>query len=126
MNTVIAIAAGGALGAVSRHYFAGFIMRLAGGVGGFPVGIFTANVLGSLLMGVIVSMAAVRLNLTPEARSFLTVGFLGAFTTFSTFSMEAVMLFERGQMLQAGLYVFGSVALGIFGFLAGLQIGKLI
>lgn len=128
MKLLFAIAAGGALGAVSRHYVAASVMRVTGSgtIAGFPIGIMTVNIVGSLLMGVIVSLLAMRLNLTPEMKSFLTVGFLGAFTTFSTFSMEAVMLFERGQMLQAAGYVLGSVLFGIAGFVVGIQIGKIL
>lgn len=124
MKTVMAIAVGGAMGAVSRHYFAAFVMRLVGG--NFPFGIMLSNILGSLLMGAMVSFAAHRLNLSMEMRSFITVGFLGAFTTFSTFSMHAVMLFERGNLYQAAAYILGSVTLGIVGFVLGMQLGKLI
>lgn len=124
MKMILAIAAGGAFGAVSRHYFAAFIMRLAGG--SFPLGIMVTNIVGSLCMGLVVALLAHRMSLPTEMKSFLTVGFLGAFTTFSTFSMEAVMLCERGAYAQAALYIGGSVLLGILGFISGLQLGKMV
>tara|TARA_R110002072_G_scaffold187425_3_gene344191 strand:+ start:124 stop:522 length:399 start_codon:yes stop_codon:yes gene_type:complete len=124
MGLIIAIAAGGALGALARHYFAAQVSQLFG-IGGFPYGIFAANVLGSFLMGVLVE-GLLRLNMqlpaldSPELRGFLMVGGLGAFTTFSTFSLETVLLMERQQYLLAGLYVLGSVLLSVSGLVFGL------
>lgn len=124
MNMVVAIALGGAFGAVSRHYVAGAIFKAFGH--GFPIGIMAVNIIGSLLMGVMVIAFALKFESSPELRGFLTVGFLGAFTTFSTFSMEAVMLFERGQTFQAAGYILGSVLFGIVGLLVGMWFGKIV
>jgi len=118
MQTVLAVAAGGALGALARYYGAGYVARLAGL--DFPIGTLTVNVLGSFLMGLLVEASALVWSPSPELRAFIAVGFLGAFTTFSTFSMDAVLLYERGQMLSAALYVVASVLLSIGAFFLAL------
>lgn len=122
MQTIFAIALGGAFGAVGRHYLAGAITRSFGD--GFPFGIFVVNVLGSFLMGLCITLLAAKFETSPDLRAFLTVGFLGAFTTFSTFSMEVVMLFERGEWTSAVLYAGGSVLLGVVGLVLGMTMGK--
>ena len=124
MKMIMAIALGGALGAVSRHFVAGAIFRVFGP--GFPWGIMSVNIIGSFFMGVLVEAFALKFDPTPELRGFLTVGLLGAFTTFSTFSLETVLLFERGHLLQAAGYITGSVALGVFGLVAGMWLGKIV
>lgn len=116
----IAIALGGALGAVGRHFVAG---RLTGMLGtGFPYGTLFVNVLGSFLMGLLVELVAVKLNLPRPIQAFLTVGFLGAFTTFSTFSMEVVLLMERHTPILALAYVALSVTLAVAAFGLGLTL----
>ncbi len=128
MRLMLVIAIGGALGAVSRHYFAAVVNRgLAYAFGyNFPYGIFAVNILGSFLMGLLVSLAAYKLDISPEMRGFLAVGFLGAFTTFSTYSLDIVLLLERGQYMMAVLYAGGSVILGILGLMCGMWIGRVI
>ncbi|MEQ8348309.1 MAG: fluoride efflux transporter CrcB [Sneathiellaceae bacterium] len=120
----VAIAVGGAAGALARHYLAFAVMRLQEQVigGQFPAGIFIVNILGSFLMGLLVGGLAERLGLGLSARAALQVGFLGAFTTFSTFSLDTVLLWERGDHLQAAGYVIGSVALAVLGLVAGLRL----
>ncbi len=113
-----AVAMGGALGSVVRFELAGAFQPAWWP--GFPFGIFTVNILGGFLMGVIVAMAAEKLNMTPETRAFLTTGVLGGFTTFSTFSLDSVMLMQRGAYVQAGAYIAGSVILSIAALLLGL------
>jgi len=125
MQLVFAIAAGGAVGAVTRHYVAGAIAK-AMGLGGFPYGTFAVNILGSLLMGLLITAFAMKFESSQELRGFLTVGLLGSFTTFSTFSMEAVLLMQRGDWQAALYYVFGSLILGMTGLLAGMWLGKII
>ncbi len=116
----LAVAGGGALGAVMRYGVA----RLAAAFFGtsFPWGTFLVNVAGSFLMGVVIVWLAAREPMAPLLRSFLTVGVLGAFTTFSTFSLDAVSLFEDKAYLAAGLYVAGSVVFSIIGLALGLSI----
>ncbi|MEO1193062.1 MAG: fluoride efflux transporter CrcB [Pseudomonadota bacterium] len=107
--TLAAVCAGGALGAGCRHLLGIVMTRWLGS--GFPWGTFAANLLGGLLMGCAIALF-LRFELRdPHLRAFLTTGFLGGFTTFSTFSLEVVLLFERNQHLLALLYVLSSVVL---------------
>lgn len=124
MNPIIAIAAGGALGALARHYFAAQVMRWTGD--GFPWGIFITNILGSFLMGVLVQVFMNLAEPMPNLRAFLAVGVLGAFTTFSTFSLEVVSLLNRGQLGEAALYTLGSVCLAVLGLYAGMMLARAI
>ena len=119
-----AVAMGGALGSVVRFELAGMIQPAWWP--GFPFGIFAVNILGGFLMGVVVAMAAEKLNMTPETRAFLTTGVLGGFTTFSTFSLDSVMLMQRGAYMQAGAYIAGSVILSIAALLLGLWLVRAI
>ncbi|MGM0560142.1 MAG: fluoride efflux transporter CrcB [Pseudomonadota bacterium] len=123
MHSLLAVAAGGAIGAVARYLLSAQIMRVTGL--GFPFGTLSVNVLGGVLMGLLVSLFALHWNAGQELRLFLTVGLLGGFTTFSTFSMETILLFERGQWMAAGLYVLASVSLALAGFAAGQALVRL-
>ncbi|HIF25432.1 MAG TPA: fluoride efflux transporter CrcB [Micavibrio sp.] len=124
MQMILAIAAGGAVGAVLRHYLNSFAAALLGT--GFPYGIFAANILGSFLMGVLIVYFALAGEGTQTMKaSFLTVGLLGAFTTFSTFSLDAALMIERGQLITAGLYIGGSVVLAIGGLFLGMAITRI-
>lgn len=102
---------GGGLGAAGRHLVNIGALRLFGM--GFPFGTLVVNVLGSALMGVIVEGAALRWHLSQELRLFLTTGVLGGFTTFSTFSLDAVALWERGRIELALLYMAGSLLVSL-------------
>ena len=119
MGTVLAVGVGGGLGALARFYIAGWVQPA--GVA-FNWGIFVVNITGGLLMGMIVEAGALKLNLSPELRTFLTVGILGGYTTFSTFSLDSVLLLQRGEYAQAAFYVIGSVVLSILALFAGLWI----
>ena len=110
------IGTGGALGAVLRFYLAMSIGRA--GFGGFPLGIFSVNVLGCALMGVAYVFIE-RLELPEELRFFLTVGLLGAFTTFSTSSLEVYELLVEGRFTVALAYM----AATLFGCLLALAAG---
>lgn len=120
-STLLQVAAGGAIGAAAR-YLTGVGVARAFGVGGFPLGVLTVNIVGSFLMGVFVVFAANRgaTHLSP----FVMTGVLGGFTTFSAFSLEAVTLFERGDTGQAALYVALSVICSIAGLFAGLLLAR--
>ncbi|HEY9536771.1 MAG TPA: CrcB family protein [Kiloniellaceae bacterium] len=115
-----AIAFGGALGAVARHLAVGQVALWAGP--GFLFGTLAVNVVGSFAMGAIVELSALVWSPSPELRAFLTVGFLGAFTTFSTFSLDAALLYERGELLLCAAYVAASVALSVGGFFAAVAL----
>lgn len=119
-GVVLMVALGGALGSVVRYLVAGAVQPAWWP--GFPVGIFVVNITGGLVMGLITALAALKLNLTPEMRAFLTTGVLGGYTTFSTFSLDSAMLMERGAYVQATAYVIGSVVLSILALFAGLWI----
>jgi CrcB protein len=119
-GVVLTVALGGALGSVMRYMVAGAVQPAWWP--GFPFGIFVVNITGGLAMGLIAALAALKLNLTPEMRAFLTTGILGGYTTFSTFSLDSAMLMERGAYVQASAYVIGSVVLSILALFAGLWI----
>ncbi|MPZ11318.1 MAG: fluoride efflux transporter CrcB [Kiloniellaceae bacterium] len=118
IQLIAAVACGGALGAVGRYFVIAQVATWTGH--GFPFGTLAVNVVGSFAMGVLVEVGALAWSPSPELRAFLTVGFLGAFTTFSTFSMETILLYERGDLLQCAAYVAGSVLLSVGGFFAAM------
>lgn len=123
LSTLFAVASGGAIGASLRYLAGVAVMRVIGNTG-FPVAILAVNVIGSFLMGVFVVVAAQR-GLTHMA-PFVMTGLLGGFTTFSAFSLEAVTLYERGDLGQAALYVSLSVGLSILGLMAGLLVARAV
>ncbi|PZQ43156.1 MAG: fluoride efflux transporter CrcB [Micavibrio aeruginosavorus] len=122
MNMILAIAAGGAIGSVLRHYAGQATMLLLGMT--FPYGTLFVNIAGSFVMGVLVSLFALQGNASPELRAFLTVGLLGGFTTFSSFSLDAAALYERGEPASAALYVALSLVLSLSAIFAGLFLGR--
>jgi len=117
-GVLLVVALGGAAGSLLRYLVAGAVQPAWWP--GFPFGIFVVNITGGLAMGLITALAALKLNLTPEMRAFLTTGVLGGYTTFSTFSLDSAMLMERGAYAQAGAYVIGSVILSVLALFAGL------
>ncbi|MFK7765586.1 MAG: fluoride efflux transporter CrcB [Roseobacter sp.] len=123
-QSLVLVAVGGAIGASLRHLLGVGLYRFLGGPTQFPVAILSANVLGSFLMGVFVVMAAQRglTHLSP----FVMTGLLGGFTTFSAFSLETVTLIERGALVHAAFYVALSVALSVFGLMAGLWMTRVV
>lgn len=114
----VAVAAGGAIGAMARHLIGIWALKLMGT--GFPWGTLTVNVLGSFIIGVLVEGLAQRFHVTPELRLFLVTGVMGGFTTFSSFSLDIGLLIERKQHLLAAVYAFGSLALGVAAFFLAL------
>ena len=120
---LLAIAFGGAVGALGRHFVN---VGVATWIGlGIPWGTLVVNVVGSFAMGVLVHLMATTWTVTPEIRALLTVGGLGAFTTFSTFSLDAIVLYERGQVMFAAAYVLASVIGAIGALLVGLRLARL-
>ncbi|SNX68508.1 camphor resistance protein CrcB [Cereibacter ovatus] len=116
MTSLVQVALGGALGASARYLVNVASMRLFGA--GFPVGTMTVNILGSFLMGVLVLVLAMKGG--NRFAPFLMTGILGGFTTFSAFSLDAVTLYERGQVGLAAVYVGGSVVLSLVAMFAGM------
>lgn len=116
---VVYVALGGAAGAVARYGLSGWVYARFSD--SFPWGTLVVNVLGSLLLGLALAWFEGSM-LSPELKRALTVGFLGAFTTFSTFAYEAVALVQDGDWVRAGGYAFGSLLLGMAAVLAGLAL----
>ncbi len=120
MPMLIAVAVGGATGSVARYVVGVLMLRTSGG---FPVSTLSINVVGSFLIGLLA-----RLFDAPDhnqvLRVALTVGLCGGFTTFSTFSAEAVTLLQQGKAGRAVLYVSVSVVAGVLATLAGLMVGR--
>jgi fluoride exporter len=115
MPVVLQVALGGAIGAILRHLCAWQITRKFGN--GFPWGTLSVNVAGSFIMGVALIVILRRSDLgLQHAAPFFMTGVLGGFTTFSSFSLETVLLVERGRPELAAAYVVGSVALGLAAF----------
>jgi CrcB protein len=90
----------------------------------FPFGTLSINVLGSFLMGFLFFATLERINISPELRTGILTGGLGAYTTFSTFSLETLNLIENGEMFKAGLYVGGSVVLSIAAVIFGAYLSR--
>jgi CrcB protein len=115
---------GGGIGAASRHGINLLVARALGT--GFPYGTLFINIVGSLAMGLIAEFFALKAGLPQHWRLFLTTGILGGFTTFSAFSLEAALLYERGDLIGAAVYVVSSVVLAIGALFAGLAIVRVI
>ena len=124
MKTILVIAAGGAFGAVARYGVGVFATRMFGM--SFPWGTLIVNIGGSFLLGALIEVMALRWSVSPEMRAFLVIGVMGAFTTFSTFSMDVVVLFQRGMIGLSALYIATSVVGALLGFMAGLRVLRLI
>lgn len=120
----LAIAVGGAIGAVMRYWMSNGVYGLVGR--DFPYGTLAVNVLGSLLMGFLYILFLERMTVGPEIRALLLIGFLGAFTTFSTFSIETLNLVEQADytkaILNMLLSVVACVAAAWFGVVLGRQL----
>ncbi len=124
MNMYLSVALGGALGACARYGVAHYARRLLGP--GYPYGTLFVNVAGSLLMGLLIELIALRWSPSPELRVLLVTGFLGAFTTFSTFSLDVAVQIEKGAFIAAGSYILMSVILSILGLFAGLYLMRIL
>lgn len=119
MNVLI-VFLGAGLGGAMRYGVNVAALRLVGA--GFPWGTLAINIVGSLAMGLVAEYFALKSGLSQQWRLFLTTGVLGGFTTFSAFSLEVALLYERGEMLAAAVYMLASAVLAVAGLFAGLYI----
>lgn len=124
MQQLLAIAGGGAIGAIFRFGMSNGIYRLLGRE--FPYGTMLVNLLGSLLMGFFFVVLVERMAVSAEWRSGVLVGLLGAFTTFSTFSFETLALFDAGAPFKALVNILASVVLCITATWLGVSLGRQI
>lgn len=124
MSPYLLVGLGGAIGAMARYAMGGLVGTLPNG---FPTATFLINILGSIAMGVLIGVLA---KATPqyqnEIRLFVAVGVFGGFTTFSSFSLDAITLIERGDLLLATFYIVGSVLLAVAGLWLGLLAVRVI
>lgn len=117
------IAVGSAIGGVTRYLFGGAVQRALDTT--FPAGTLLINVTGSFLLGAIIRFAVDTPAISPEVRAFLTIGFCGGYTTFSTFSYETAALLEDGEWTRAALYVAGSVAISLVATFLGFAAARM-
>lgn len=124
MGMMLSIAAGGALGALARYWM---MVRADQWFGlRFPMGTISVNIIGSFLLGVLIEMIAHKWSPGPEIRAFMVVGFLGSFTTFSTFSLDVATLIERGDYWTLARYIVVSVAAAVAAMFAGMALFRWI
>ncbi len=124
MRLLLYAAAGGAIGTVARHLANVGFGRWLGA--GFPWSTLFVNVVGGFLMGAVIEALALRFDGSLELRTFVATGILGGFTTFSAFSMDAVLMMQRGETAMAAVYIGASVVLSIMALLAGLWLTRLV
>jgi fluoride exporter len=120
MKEILAVALGGVIGAVARYLVYVAAGHLLGT--GFPYGTLIVNVVGSFAMGVLVETMALVWSTSTEMRLFLATGILGAFTTFSSFSLDFAVLFERKDFVLCVVYTIASFALSVGALFAGLHL----
>ncbi len=122
------VALGGAIGAVGRFVTMSAVGHMAHvwGWAVFPWGTLSVNVLGAFILGSVIEVSALAWSPSEGVRAMVVVGMLGAFTTFSTFSMDLYYLIERGQMVSASAYAVGSVLICLAAFAAGMYVFRLI
>ena len=114
---------GGGIGSVCRYAMASALQRSVPGP--FPVGTFSVNLAGCFAIGLVGALGLERAAISPEARTFLMVGILGGFTTFSSFAWETLGLLTVKDLLRATLYAGGSVLCGLLGAYLGRAIGRI-
>ena len=124
MMSIISIAIGGAAGSLCRYGMSNGIYLLLGR--SFPYGTLAVNILGSFVMGSVYILMIERASISEELRAGITIGLLGAFTTFSTFSIETINLIESGEILKAGLNILFSVTLCVVGCWLGMNLSRQI
>jgi CrcB protein len=120
---LILIGIGGFLGAISRYLASSYTYKIMGA--NFPYGTFLVNIIGCFLIGIIIPLSEERYLISPDTRSFIAIGFLGAFTTFSTFSFETLALFRDGEFWLGGWNIVLSLISCLLATWVGYLISKL-
>ncbi|TDI67019.1 MAG: fluoride efflux transporter CrcB [Alphaproteobacteria bacterium] len=118
MKLILVVAAGGAVGAVARYVMMSAVGAMVGA--GFPWATLAVNVIGSLIFGLLIETMALFWSPGEALRAFMVVGVLGAFTTFSTFSLDVVVLYERGEFAAIAAYVIAAFVLSVGALFAGM------
>ena len=124
MQNFFLVFLGAGLGGAARHAVNLFATHVFGS--GFPIGTLSVNIVGSVVMGVLTGWFALKGVPGDGLRLFLTSGFLGGFTTFSAFSLDAVALYQQGQAASAAIYIAASVGLALTGLVVGLLAARLL
>jgi len=124
MQKILFVGIGGFVGAVLRYFVSGLVYEKWGT--SFPYGTLVVNITGSFILGFAMSITNEHLFISPNLKLTLTVGILGAFTTFSTFCYESITLIQMGNNLRALLNIFISVLLGLTFVFIGIKTGKLV
>lgn len=125
MGTIIALGIAGSVGAIARYAVEGFVSNRFGE--SFPWGTLVVNASGSFVLGLLfTAFVEGRLGSPPWLRTAVTVGFIGAYTTFSTFTFETLRLIEDGSYLHAVLNVFGGILLGLVAVFLGVAVGRVL
>jgi CrcB protein len=122
--TILLIAVGGAFDSVLRYLVDGWVLDRVGT--GFPFGTLAVNLSGAFLLGLLAALTIDRSILPSDIRAPVMIGFIGAYTTFSTLMLESWRLVEDGQVVAGAVNVFGSAALGIVAVVAGLALGRVL
>ena len=121
---ILLVFIGGGLGAVARYLLQGAVYRITGA--SFPYGTIVVNIIGCFTIGLLMSSMEERFLAAPSLRIFLTIGILGGFTTFSSFSYETMALLREGDLLMGGLNVVASVAICLGATWLGLGLGRYV
>lgn len=123
LSTIFWVAAGGAVGAALRYLVSEWARQFPS-LGGFPWATLGINVTGSLLLGAVAGGALLADSASPQLRAMLTIGVLGGFTTFSSFSLETVTLLQAGALPRAALYAVASLALSVGAAAVGITLAR--
>ena len=124
MNSYLIVFFGSGLGGMMRYAANVWVPRLLGTA--FPYHTLTVNVVGSFAMGVLIGYFALKSDPTQDWRLFLTTGVMGGFTTFSAFSLDSVVLFERGEIMLASIYVLASVGISLAALFLGMSMMRML